>query len=56
MYRDGNMRMYPVRSFNVSTFLKIDPKNLKDDNGVWLKSAYDVVIMTQVLELSCGRH
>ncbi len=30
-YRDGVTRMYPVRTYKVSTFLKIEEKNLKND-------------------------
>jgi hypothetical protein len=48
--------MFPLRSFKVSTFLKIPVANLQDDQGNFFKSAYDQTICPQVLELSCGRN
>jgi len=48
-YRDGDTRMFPLRSFKVSTFLKIRVSDLKDNEGNWFRSAYDQTICPQVL-------
>lgn len=48
-YRDGPTRMFPLRTFNVSTFLKIRPSDLKDNDGLWFISAYDQTICPQLL-------
>lgn len=55
-YREGDTRMFPLRSFKVSTFLKIRVNDLKDDKGDWFRCAYDQCIMPQLLELSCGKN
>jgi hypothetical protein len=48
--------MFPLRTFKVSTFLKIRVNDLKDNEGNWFRSAYDQTICPQVLELSCGKN
>ena len=48
-YRDSATRMFPLRTFNVSTFLKLRPSDLKDNDGNWFISAYDQTICPQVL-------
>lgn len=55
-YRDHDTRMFPLRSFKVSTFLKINPSDLKDKEGRFYLSASDQTICPMVLELSCGRN
>ena len=55
-YREGETRMFPLRSFKASTFLKIRVADLKDNKGGWFRSAYDQCIMPQLLELSCGKN
>jgi glycosyltransferase involved in cell wall biosynthesis len=56
VYRESSTRMFPLRSFRVSTFLRIPLANLQDDAGEFFRSAYDQTICPQVLELSCGRN
>lgn len=56
LYRDFSTQMFPLRSFRVSTFLKIPLENMQDDAGVFFMSASDQTICPQVLELSCGRN
>lgn len=56
VYRDSSTRMFPIRTYKVSTFLKIEEKNLKTDQGQWFMSASDQAICPQVLELSCGKN
>jgi hypothetical protein len=56
IYRDFSTQMFPLRSFRVSTFLKIPVANMQDDAGVFFMSASDQTICPQVLELSCGRN
>jgi glycosyltransferase involved in cell wall biosynthesis len=55
-YREESTRMFPLRTFKVSTFLKIPVTDLQNDAGDFFKSAYDQTICPQVLELSCGRN
>ena len=48
-YRDNSTKMFPLRTFKVSTFLKIPKSDLQDDDGNWFMSAYDQVICPQLL-------
>ena len=45
-----------MRSFRCELFLKIDKNNyFTDEQGNFYRSAYDMVMMFALLELSCGR-
>jgi hypothetical protein len=55
-YRDHSTNMFPLRTFKVSTFMKVPVADLQDDNGEFFMSASDQVLCPQLLELSCGRN
>jgi glycosyltransferase involved in cell wall biosynthesis len=52
---DSYTRVFHLRSFRVSNFLKIRPSDLQTKDGQWFKSASDHAIYTPLLELTCGK-
>jgi hypothetical protein len=55
MYREVDQKISHLRSFKANLFLKIAEKDMKDDEGQWLRSTYDEVICLPILEMACGK-
>lgn len=49
------MKFSHLRAYRNELFLKIDPKDLKDEAGSFYKIIYDQAIFFPLMEMSCGR-
>lgn len=55
MYRDVKMKFSHLRSYRNELFLRLDPRDLKDEAGQFYKIMYDQAIFFPLMEMSCGR-